>query len=239
LTFLGLDLRPKKKKGEEDHRCSPMAINRIAHGSLFLTVVLFFLTVNYGEAIWLTIPTTGGTKCVSEEIQSNVVVLADYYVVDEHNPENTPAVSSKVTSPYGNNLHHQENVTHGQFAFTTQEAGNYLACFWIDSSHHLANPITLGVDWKMGIAAKDWDSVAKKEKIEGVELQLRRLEGLVLSIRENLNYIKDREAEMREVSETTNSRVAWFSIMSLGVCVVVVGSQILYLKRYFHKKKLI
>jgi len=114
-----------------------------------------------------------------------------------------------------------------------------LACFWIDSSHHLANPITLGVDWKMGIAAKDWDSVAKKEKIEGVELQLRRLEGLVLSIRENLNYIKDREAEMREVSETTNSRVAWFSIMSLGVCVVVVGSQILYLKRYFHKKKLI
>jgi len=96
LTFLGLDLRPKKKKGEEDHRCSPMAINRIAHGSLFLTVVLFFLTVNYGEAIWLTIPTTGGTKCVSEEIQSNVVVLADYYVVDEHNPENTPAVSSKV-----------------------------------------------------------------------------------------------------------------------------------------------
>ena len=72
----------------------------------------------------------------------------------------------QVTSPYGNNLHHQENVTHGQFAFTTQEAGNYLACFWIDSSHHLANPITLGVDWKMGIAAKDWDSVAKKEKIE-------------------------------------------------------------------------
>ncbi|KAG7592559.1 GOLD domain [Arabidopsis thaliana x Arabidopsis arenosa] len=216
-----------------------MAINRISHGSRVLTVVLFLLTVNYGEAIWLTIPTTGGTKCVSEEIQSNVVVLADYYVVDEHNPENTPAVSSKVTSPYGNNLHHQENVTHGQFAFTTQEAGNYLACFWIDSTHPLANPITLGVDWKMGIAAKDWDSVAKKEKIEGVELQLRRLEGLVQSIRENINYIKDREAEMREVSETTNSRVAWFSIMSLGVCVVVAGTQILYLKRYFHKKKLI
>ncbi|CAE5958200.1 unnamed protein product [Arabidopsis lyrata] len=216
-----------------------MAINRISHGSRVLAVVLFLLTVNYGEAIWLTIPTTGGTKCVSEEIQSNVVVLADYYVVDEHNPENTPAVSSKVTSPYGNNLHHQENVTHGQFAFTTQEAGNYLACFSIDSTHPLANPITLGVDWKMGIAAKDWDSVAKKEKIEGVELQLRRLEGLVQSIRENINYIKDREAEMREVSETTNSRVAWFSIMSLGVCVVVAGTQILYLKRYFHKKKLI
>ncbi|XP_010498648.1 PREDICTED: transmembrane emp24 domain-containing protein p24delta5 [Camelina sativa] len=216
-----------------------MAISRIAQASWILTVVLLLLTVNYGEAVWLTIPASGGTKCVSEEIQSNVVVLADYYIVDEHNPEHTPAVSSKVTSPYGNNLHHQENVTHGQFAFTTQEAGNYLACFWVDASLKLANPLTLGVDWKMGIAAKDWDSVAKKEKIEGVELQLRRLEGLVQAIRENINYIKDREAEMREVSEKTNSRVAWFSIMSLGVCVVVAGTQILYLKRYFHKKKLI
>lgn len=60
------------------------------------TVVLFLLTVNHGEAIWLTIPATGGTKCVSEEIQSHVVVMADYYVVDEQNPGNTPAVSAKV-----------------------------------------------------------------------------------------------------------------------------------------------
>ncbi|CAF2256128.1 unnamed protein product [Brassica rapa] len=217
------------------------------------TVVLFLLTVNHGEAIWLTIPATGGTKCVSEEIQSNVVVMADYYVVDEQNPGNTPAVSAKVTSPYGNDLHHQDNVTHGQFAFTTQETGNYLACFSVDSSHPLPNPLTLGIDWKTGIAAKDWDSVAKKEKIEasyiyinisslfffGVELQLTRLEGLVQAIRENIEYIKNREGEMREVSEATNARVAWFSIMSLGVCLSAAGAQIWYLKRYFHKKKLI
>jgi len=224
------------RKREEDPRCSPMAIRGIFTIS---TVVLFLLTVNHGEAIWLTIPATGGTKCVSEEIQSNVVVMADYYVVDEQNPGNTPAVSAKVTSPYGNDLHHQDNVTHGQFAFTTQETGNYLACFSVDSSHPLPNPLTLGIDWKTGIAAKDWDSVAKKEKIEGVELQLTRLEGLVQAIRENIEYIKNREGEMREVSEATNARVAWFSIMSLGVCLSAAGAQIWYLKRYFHKKKLI
>ncbi|CAN7099189.1 unnamed protein product [Brassica rapa subsp. narinosa] len=124
--------------------------------SPILAALLFMLTVNHGEAIWLTIPPTGGTKCVSEEIQSNVVVLADYYVVDEHSPENTPAISSKI-----------------------------------------------------GIAAKDWDFVAKRKKSrQGVELQLRRLDGLMQSIRENIKYIKDREAEMREVSETTSSIVA-------------------------------
>ena len=48
-----------------------------------------------------------------------------------------------------------------------------------------------------------------------------------------------READMREVSEKTNGRVAWFSVMSLGVCIVVSVLQLWHLKRYFHKKKLI
>lgn len=73
-----------------------MAIRGIVAVSPILAVVLLLFTVNFGEAIWLTIPPTGGTKCVSEEIHSNVVVLADYYVVDEHNPENAPAISLKV-----------------------------------------------------------------------------------------------------------------------------------------------
>ena len=71
-----------------------------------------------------------------------------------------------MTSPYGNSLHHKENTTHGNFAFTTQEAGNYLACFWVDAQHHGGRDVSVNLDWKIGIAAKDWDSVARKEKIE-------------------------------------------------------------------------
>lgn len=191
------------------------------------------------EAVWLTI-SSSGTKCVSEEIQSNVVVLADYYIVDdEHAHLHTATISSRVTSPYGNNLHHNENVTHGQFAFTTSEAGNYLACFWIGGEHQEGAGLTIGLDWKIGIAAKDWESVAKKEKIQGVELELLKLEGAVQAIRDNLIYLKNREAEMREVSEKTNARVAWFSMMSLGICIVVSVLQLLHLKRFFQRKKLI
>ncbi|KAK8564387.1 hypothetical protein V6N13_005384 [Hibiscus sabdariffa] len=142
-----------------------------------------------GDAIWLNVPKTG-TKCVSEEIQNNVVVLADYVVVSEnHGP--IPAISVKVTSPFGNTLHHKENATHGQFAFTTQEAGNYLACFSPDGHYEGAGELSVNIDWKTGIAAKDWESVARKEKIEGVELELRKLEGAVEAIHENLLYLKD------------------------------------------------
>ncbi|XP_057978029.1 transmembrane emp24 domain-containing protein p24delta3-like [Malania oleifera] len=191
-----------------------------------------------GEAIWLNLPATG-TKCVSEEIQNNVVVLADYVVITDPHTHLAPAISVKVTSPYGNNLHGSENVTHGQFAFTTHEAGNYLACFWAESHNQGSAEISVNIDWKIGVAAKDWESVARKEKIEGVELELRKLEGAVEAIHENLLYLKTREAEMRTVSERTNSRVAWFSIMSLAVCIVVSALQLWHLKRFFQKKKLI
>ncbi|OIW14492.1 hypothetical protein TanjilG_12085 [Lupinus angustifolius] len=207
--------------------------------TLFLILLLSFTTILLPQidAIWLTIPNSG-TKCLSEEIQTHVVVLADYYVVaDDTEGHHLHTISAKVTSPYGNNLHHNENVTHGQFAFTTIESGNYLACFWLEGNHQ--GSATISLEWKTGISAKDWETVAKKERIEGVELELRKLEGAVEAIHGNLLHLKNREAEMREVSEATNGRVAWLSIMSLGVCISISGLQLWYLKRFFRKKKLV
>lgn len=71
-----------------------------------------------------------------------------------------------MTSPYGNTLYHKENITHGQFAFTTTEAGSYLACFWVDGNYTGSGDLSINMEWKTGIAAKDWESVARKEKIE-------------------------------------------------------------------------
>lgn len=208
----------------------------VCRGLLLPLLMMLLLKVQKGQAIWLSLPDSG-TKCVSEEIHNNVVVLADYVVISDDHVHPTPTISAKVTSPYGNTLHNKENVTHSQFAFTTNEAGQYLACFWVD--HHGSGAVSINLDWKTGIAAKDWESVARKEKIEGVELELRKLEGAVEAIHENLLYLKSREADMRIVSETTNSRVVWYSIMSLGICIVVSVMQIMHLTRFFQKKKLI
>ena len=78
---------------------------------------------------------------------------------------------SQVTSPFGDIVHKKENVSVDQFAFTTAEAGNYLACFWVEGEDR-GLVVKLNLDWKIGIAAKDWDSVAKKEKIEVKYMQM-------------------------------------------------------------------
>ncbi|KAK4766356.1 hypothetical protein SAY87_007998 [Trapa incisa] len=188
------------------------------------------------EGIWMNLPASG-TKCVSEEIHHNKIVVADYMIVSE-DPYNGPTISIKVTSPFGNNLHQMDNVTHGHFSFTSAEAGTYVACLWIDNQNPGVGTI-VNLEWKIGITARDWESVARKENIEGVELELRKLEGAVDAIHGNLLYLRSREAEMRTVSERTNARVAWFSIMSLGVCIVASCLQLWHLKRFFRKKKII
>ncbi|KAK7301335.1 hypothetical protein RJT34_12198 [Clitoria ternatea] len=206
--------------------------------ALLLPLLLCFTALSHVflvEAVWFTIPASR-TKCVSEEIHANVVVLADYYVLNDET-SSVHTVSVKVTSPHGSTLYQNENATNGQFAFTTTETGKYIACFWMGGNHQEEG--TLSLDWKNGIFAKDWDSVAKKEKIEGVDLEFRKLEERAKDIEEALSTLAQKQWKMREVSEITNGRVAWASIMSLGVCILVSVLQILYLKRFFQNKKLI
>lgn len=66
---------------------------------LLVVVVAAAALLLAGEAVWLELP-SAGTKCVSEDIQSKVVVLADYYVIgnEEHATANVaPTISVKVT----------------------------------------------------------------------------------------------------------------------------------------------
>ncbi|KAK4757510.1 hypothetical protein SAY87_018811 [Trapa incisa] len=152
----------------------------VAAFPLIAALLAFHFVAEVAEGRWLYLPAKG-TKCVSEEIHDNVVVLAVYFVVsDGHSHDPTLSVKG-------------ENVTHGQFAFTSDEAGNYEACFWVDSQYQ-ESEVIVNLDWKIGIAAKDWESVAKKEKIKGVDLALRKLGGVVEDIHENLLYLRSRNS---------------------------------------------
>jgi len=67
--------------------------------ALLLSAVLLLLLLMPpppgAEAVWLELPPSG-TKCVSEEIQPNVVVLADYAIMYESHPTSHPTVAVKV-----------------------------------------------------------------------------------------------------------------------------------------------
>lgn len=92
---------------------------------------------------------------------------------------------------------------------------------------------------KHGVEAKNYDDLAKAEKLKPLEVELRRLEDLSDSIVQDFQYMKTREEEMRSTNESTNNRVLYLSIFSMLILLFLATWQILYLRRYFKAKKLI
>ena len=52
-------------------------------------------------------------------------------------------------------------------------------------------------------------------------------------------HMRQREEEMRDTNESTNSRVLYFSIFSMCCLLALATWQVLYLRKYFKSKKLI
>lgn len=94
--------REKKQQQKQKSVClSPRFSMEAKFGRMLLPLiwasclVTFLIMVPVVESIWLDLPSSG-TKCVSEEIQSRVVVLADYHVIDDSSPGHLPTVSARV-----------------------------------------------------------------------------------------------------------------------------------------------
>ncbi|XP_072976900.1 transmembrane emp24 domain-containing protein p24delta9-like [Typha angustifolia] len=208
--------------------------------SLLLPLLLLCLSSPPAQSLRFDLQ-SGHTKCISEDIKLNAMSVGKYSVVNPSDSQPAPAshrVTLRVTSPYGNSMHFAENVESGNFAFTSNEAGDYLACFWT-ADHTPSTPMTLDFDWKTGVAAKDWTNVAKKGQIDLMELELKKLEDTVKSIHDEMFYLREREEEMQDMNRTTNSRMAWLSFLSLAVCLSVAGMQLWHLKTFFERKKLL
>ncbi|XP_023617940.1 transmembrane emp24 domain-containing protein 10 isoform X5 [Myotis lucifugus] len=95
------------------------------------------------------------------------------------------------------------------------------------------------LDMKHGVEAKNYEEIAKVEKLKPLEVELRRLEDLSESIVNDFAYMKKREEEMRDTNESTNTRVLYFSIFSMFCLIGLATWQVFYLRRFFKAKKLI
>ncbi|CAA6659725.1 unnamed protein product [Spirodela intermedia] len=159
-------------------------------------------------------PAIGHTKCIAEDIRVNSLSVGKYSVINPNAIEGHQSPPSRRPIAWG-----------------------LLACFW-SADHKPAVTMTVEFEWKSGVAAKDWPNVAKKGQVEMMEAELKKMEETVQSIHDEMFYLRSREEEMQELNRTTNSRMAWLSFLSLGVCLSVAGLQLWHLKTFFERSLL-
>lgn len=199
-----------------------------------------------GLAVWLQTCWVGAitfhlqqnsVKCLKEEIHKNVLVTGEYEVSEQQGLK----TDLKVTDSSGHVLYSKEDAHKGKFAFTTDDYDIYEICFqsWLTEGSIRVPDQMITLNTKHGIEARNYEDIAKAEKLKPMELELRRLEDLSEAIVKDFEYMKQREKEMRDTNESTSARVLYFSIFSMLCLVCLATWQVLYLRRFFKAKKLI
>ncbi|KAG9481691.1 transmembrane emp24 domain-containing protein 10 [Eleutherodactylus coqui] len=204
---------------------------------LLLPLALLLFVCGSVRPISFQLP-PNGRKCLREEIHKDVLVTGEY---DVSEPHGQGQVRLKITDSSNHILYSKEDATKGKFAFTTEEYDMFEVCF--ESKHpagagRVPDQMVI-LNMKHGVEAKNYEEIAKVEKLKPLEVELRRLEDLSESIVNDFAYMKKREEEMRDTNESTNVRVLYFSIFSMCCLMGLATWQVFYLRRFFKAKKLI
>ena len=124
-----------------------------------------------------------------------------------------------------------------KFAHTSNTNGEYRTCF---SNSETSSVKYISFNLRTGLNAnKDYASIAKQKSLKPIEVQLKKLEDTVTGIYSDMKYMKGREKDMRIINDSIGRRVTWMSVISLLLLVVAKAAEIIYLKKYFHAKRLI
>lgn len=95
------------------------------------------------------------------------------------------------------------------------------------------------LDIDIGADARDWSAIQAQEKLKPVDTELRRIEASVNEIVQEMEYLRIREQKLRDTNESTNERVKWFALGTMGMLVGLGAWQVVYLRAYFRSKHLI
>ncbi|NXS76057.1 TMEDA protein, partial [Pandion haliaetus] len=207
---------------------------RLGQAPLLPPLLLLVLLVGPARPISFQLPGKA-RKCLREEIHRDTLVTGDKALCF------LPSSLLQITDSAGHILYAKEDATKGKFAFTTEDYDMFEACFEsklpVGTGRMPDQLVTL--DMKHGVEAKNYEEIAKVEKLKPLEVELRRLEDLSESIVNDFAYMKKREEEMRDTNESTNTRVLYFSIFSMCCLIGLATWQVFYLRRFFKAKKLI
>jgi len=132
-----------------------------------------------------------------------------------------------------------------RLAVTTHADGEVGVCFrnYLDNSVPSEEAKTssriIDLDIDIGADAVDYNAIANQESLSGLEVEMRKLEGVVKEIVDEMGYLQEREERFADTNISTNQRVqnfAWFTIFALAGLGVW---QIFHLRAFFKRKYLI
>lgn len=189
-------------------------------------------------------------KCFYEELPQDTLVVGDYKAEVYSPNSNTyiaePSVSMSITVEETFDNDHrvvsQKGADHGRFTFSAADSGQHRLCFTPESSgpgswlSGAAGPVKMTVDIVIGETSKIESE--DKGKMEDMASRVKNLNSRLYDIRREQVFQREREAQFRDQSEITNSRVARWTVIQIVVLIGTCAWQLSHLRSFFIKQKL-
>ncbi|CBY24673.1 unnamed protein product [Oikopleura dioica] len=189
------------------------------------------------------------TKCFVEEIPEETMVVGKYntQLFDDKINEWQPSAPGmgmhvEVSDPEQKVMLKRDYGAEGKFTFTAHKPGEHQICIhsnstkWALMAHE---KMRIHLDLQVGDTAVDYKKVASTEKLTQLQLRVRQLQDQVTQIQKEQNYQRVREEKFRTTSESTNSRVLWWSFIQTVILISAGVWQIRHMRTFFEAKKLV
>lgn len=211
-----------------------------------LSFLLFVLLAPFVAAIKFTLPPgrVPAPKCIWNAVHTHALVIVTANV--SPGPGQRVDIEIIDSTPQ-RNIYLSKRDINGEtrLAVTAHAEGDVGVCLrnWlspdvkITMAQNMSRTVDLDID--IGVDAVDYNAIANQESLSGLETEMRKLEGVVKEIEDELEYLKKREERFAITNLSTNRRVqnfAWFTLFSL----IGLGVwQIFHLRAFFKRKYLI
>ncbi|KAB0796750.1 hypothetical protein PPYR_10811 [Photinus pyralis] len=186
-------------------------------------------------------------KCFIEEIPDETNVIVNYKV-ELYDPRSggympsSPGIGMhvEVRDPDDKTLLSRVYSSEGRISFTSHTPGEHVICMFSNSTAWFSgSQLKVHLDIQVGEHAINYGDVVQKEKLSELQLRIRQLLDQVDQISKEQNYQRYREERFRQTSESTNSRVLWWSIIQTAILLTMGAWQMKHLKSFFEAKKLV
>ncbi|KAI9256503.1 emp24/gp25L/p24 family/GOLD-domain-containing protein [Phascolomyces articulosus] len=184
-------------------------------------------------------------KCFLEELPKETMVTGTYKAEQFSAVQNqwivNPELSIQITVeelPQEHIVVDRKASAQDRFTFTSAESGDHSICLSVVSSSWFDSTKTR-MTFDMDFDDPAGDHHDHKETLSAMAMRIHELNQRVQDIRREQSFQREREAEFRDQSELTNSRVVWWTIMQLVVLGAICVWQMRHYKHFFVAKKLV
>ncbi|KAL1903277.1 emp24p/erv25p-related protein [Sporothrix stenoceras] len=197
-------------------------------------------------------------KCFFEELPKDTLVVGHYNAEewDDHvqtwSKHDGISIYISVDETFDNDhrVVSQRGSANGKFTFTSAEAGEHKICFtptsnsgrpgWQSATGHEGHKGHVGIKLELDLAIGESSKLEStdKNKLEDLESRVRDLNNRLSDIRREQVFQREREADFRDQSESTNARVVRWILIQLVVLGVTCAWQLSHLRSFFIKQKL-